>query len=150
MDNEIKENNLSVNRQEDLENLLRFLKEEVRVRAEENSEESILCIDEAIDILSKFGKGYLSDSQGIILRSMIEDALGYNAVQLKISHKEVEIAHIIKYLCASGQKKTKKRLYYLDCNGHCENYMGSWNGVEEVIMDIKNFFNSNNWKFSSG
>lgn len=150
MQNMSGDNRLSFNQENDIEELIHFLKEEVRLHAEEKYPECLLGIDRAIDILEGFGQGDSKSEEEIILRSRIEDDLGYNGVQLKLTDKEIEIAHIVKFLCATGPSKTRKRLFYLDCQGNCENYMGSWNGIGEVLADVKNFLKSNDWKISMG
>lgn len=146
---------LSVNRQDDLRELISFLENEVRPHAEEKSQECLLSISQAIKILENFGQENsdqenFENQEGVILRSRVEDELGYNAVQLKVSDKEVEIAHIIKFLSVNGQNKRRNRLFYLDSQGHCENHIGTWNGIGDVIADMKNFFSFNDWKLSVG
>jgi hypothetical protein len=150
MQNASNDNNLSLNQENDIEELIRFLREEVRIHAEEKYPECLSGVDKAIDILEVFGQGNIENKEEIILRSRIEDDLGYNGVQLKLTDKEIEIAHIVKYLCTKGQNKTRNRLFYLDCQGNCENYVGSWNGIGEVLADLKNFLKSNEWKLSIG
>lgn len=150
MDKVTVENMLSVSRKRDLEELIDFLKNQVLVHAEVKSQECVVCIDQAIDILEKFGQGDSKDGRGVILISRLEDELGYNSFQLKVSNQEIEIAHIIQFLCPNGQEKKRDRLFYLDSQGYCENFIGAWNGIGQVLIEMNSFLQANNWKLSTG
>ena len=106
-------------------------------------------IDKAVDILNKLVKGEVfPENEEILIRCKNQDGLGYNAMQVKVNSQEVEIAQIFKFCSENGVEKNRDRLYYLNREGHYENYLGVWNGIWDILSDMRHFLSSNNWKMS--
>jgi len=140
---------LPTSRLEDLKGLICFIEKEWAVKAASIEGTDLAQIDKAVEILKKLVRGEtFSEEKEILIRCKNQDALGYNAMQVKVNSQEVEIAQIFKFMSENGIEKKRDRLYYLHRDGHYENYLGVWNGIWDVLSDMRQFLSSNNWKIS--
>jgi hypothetical protein len=139
---------LPPSRQEDLKGLIRFIEKEWVPNAQPLGQEDVAQLEKALGLLKKIGNGETFSEEEIFIRCRNQDSLGYNALQIKINDQELEIAQIFKFLSENGLQKKRDRLYYLSGEGHCENYLGVWNGIWDILSDMRRFLESNNWKLS--
>lgn len=140
---------LPTSRLEDLKGLVWFLEKEWAAKTNPTEGTDLAKMDQAIEILKQLVRGEtFSEEKEILIRCKNQDALGYNAMQVKVNSQEVEIAQIFKFMSEKGIEKKRDRLYYLHRDGHYENYLGVWNGIWDVLSDMRQFLSSNNWKMS--
>ncbi|NCB44970.1 MAG: hypothetical protein EOM59_20440, partial [Clostridia bacterium] len=105
---------LPTSRLEDLKGLVCFLEKEWAAKANPTEGTDLAKMDQAIEILKQLVRGEtFSEEKEILIRCKNQDALGYNAMQVKVNSQEVEIAQIFKFMSENGVAKKRDRLSYL-------------------------------------